>query len=122
MLPFRTTFKTRDDVMSKKINHDAKGIVITANAFFSGEVVYLGSAGWQPWISEARVFPDPDTAEQAMLFAAKPDQVVGAYVIEVETQEETIQPVQFREKIRAIGPTNYHHGKQEQAEVSDVSI
>ena len=44
---------------------------------------------------------------------ARPDIVVGAYAIAVEVTDKVMTPRKFREKIRAIGPTNYHHGKQE---------
>ena len=90
------------------------GIAITANDFFSGEVVYLGADGWQPWLSSALIYRDTEAAEPAMTTAARPDQVVGAYVIEVATNGKTLQPIQFRERIRALVPTNYRHGKQEQ--------
>ena len=116
------------DTEPRRAPEAERAIVITANAFFSGEVVYLGASGWQPWIGSAAVFEDVASAEQAMTIAARPDLVVGAYVIEVEVvpeagaDKDVLRPVQFREKIRALGPTNYHHGKQQQAGVSDVSL
>ncbi|MGC6484563.1 MAG: DUF2849 domain-containing protein [Candidatus Puniceispirillales bacterium] len=87
-------------------------IIITANDFTTGEVVYLSDRGWQPWIKAAHLYPDLDSADEAMAFAARPDEVVGAYVIAVELKDGVIVPTQFREKVRALGPTNYFHGKQ----------
>ena len=90
-----------------------EGYVITANGFASGEVLYLGRDGWQPWIDDARLFTDEQTAAQVIADEARPDIVVGAYSIAVEVAGKAVTPRSFREKIRAIGPTNYHHGKQE---------
>ena len=102
-------------------------LVITANDFASGAVVYVGEAGWVDAIRDAKVFADSAEAA-ASLEAAEvtPDVVIGAYTIEVSVSEDNgdangkaggktdITPLQFREKIRAIGPSNYHHGKQEE--------
>lgn len=87
-------------------------VIITANDFATGEVVYFGTDGWQPLISQAQCYPDPEQASQAMSFVARPDEVVGAYVIGVNHSSGQIIPTQFKEKIRALGPTNYDHGKQ----------
>ena len=110
-------------------------LVITANDFASGAVVYVGEAGWVDAIRDAKVFADSDEAAASLEAAeATPDVVIGAYTIEVSVSDANgnangkaggksngkaggktdITPLQFREKIRAIGPSNYHHGKQEE--------
>ena len=104
-------------------------LVITANDFASGAVVYVGEAGWVDAIRDAKVFAGSDEAAASLEAAeATPDVVIGAYTIEVSVSdangkdngngkaggETDITPLQFREKIRAIGPSNYHHGKQEE--------
>ena len=114
-------------------------LVITANDFASGAVVYVGEAGWVDAIRDAKVFADSAEAAASLEAAeATPDVVIGAYTIEVSVSDANgnaggkdngnasgksngkaggktdITPLQFREKIRAIGPSNYHHGKQEE--------
>ena len=110
-------------------------LVITANDFASGAVVYVGEAGWVDAIRDAKVFADSAEAAASLEAAeATPDVVIGTYTIEVSVSDANgkdngngndksngnaggktdITPLQFREKIRAIGPSNYHHGKQEE--------
>ncbi len=110
-------------------------LVITANDFASGAVVYVGEAGWVDAIRDAKIFADSAEAAASLEAAeATPDVVIGAYTIEVSVSDANgnangkasgnangkaggktdITPLQFREKIRAIGPSNYHHGKQEE--------
>ena len=110
-------------------------LVITANDFASGAVVYVGEAGWVDAIRDAKVFAGSAEAAASLEAAeATPDVVIGAYTIEVSVSDANgkdngnasgksngnaggktdITPLQFREKIRAIGPSNYHHGKQEE--------
>lgn len=112
--------------MNASRNDADKQIVVTANAFDTGEVVYLSQGGWTVDLASAQIFSDADQAQEAMVSAARPDLVVGAYLIDVEVDGRAtpavITPTQFREKIRAIGPTNYHHGKQEQEGVDHVSV
>ena len=90
-----------------------QGFIITSNGFASGEVLYLGHQGWQPWVYDARLFSNEQAAAQVIADVARPDIVVDAYAIAVEVTDKVMTPLKFREKIRAIGPTNYHHGKQE---------
>ena len=116
-------------------------LVITANDFASGAVVYVGEADWVDAIRDAKVFAGSAEAAASLEAAeATPDVVIGAYTIEVSVSDANgkdngngkdtgnangksngkaggktdITPLQFREKIRAIGPSNYHHGKQEE--------
>ena len=143
-------------------------LVITANDFASGAVVYVGEAGWVDAIRDAKVFAGSAEAAASLEAAeATPDVVIGAYTIEVSVSDANgnaggnangnasgnangdaggnangnasgnangdaggnangnaggktdITPLQFREKIRAIGPSNYHHGKQEEGTPQD---
>ena len=94
--------------------------VITANDFHSGEVVFWGGDAWVLRLRDACVFDRAEDAE-AMLTQFRPDQVVGAYVIEmVADAAGELQPKHIREAIRAKGPSNYFHGKQ--AEQDHVSL
>lgn len=99
------------------------GKVITANTFDRGAVVYLGRARWVSEIAEARVFTTDEEVEESLRNAnAMPDRLIGAYAIEVRVIGETISPVSVRERIRALGPGNYFHGKQAGDEAEHVSV
>jgi len=93
-----------------------KPSVITANALLEGDVVYLQDQTWVRDLSEAEVLTDEADAEIRLLEAsARVDEVVGVYLIPVGTENGGIQTTHFREAFRAKGPSNYAHGKQEQA-------
>lgn len=97
--------------------------VITANAFQSGEVVYRTQKGWADDLQLAEVFSDEDALTEALAQAAKAaHQVVGAYAIDVNVKGKRITPAQYREVIRASGPTNYHHGKDSEGVKGHVSV
>ncbi len=93
--------------------------VITANDFHSGAVVFWGGDAWLLRLRDACVFERAEDAE-AMLTQFRPEQVVGAYVIEVVADAGQLQAQHIREAIRARGPSNYFHGKQ--AEEDHVSL
>ncbi|MCE2518131.1 MAG: DUF2849 domain-containing protein [Alphaproteobacteria bacterium] len=95
--------------------------VVTANAFKTGEVVYAAPKGWVDDLQLAQVFTD-EAAVATVINAAQPHQVVGAYAIEVEAQGGQLAPRQYREVIRATGPTNYRHGKAEEGVRGHVSL
>lgn len=83
--------------------------IVTANHLASGDVVYLtGSAGWSRNIGDAAITPDAE-AGAALLAAAmaqaKMNIVVEPYLIPVDTDTTPPRPIQFRERIRAQGPT-----------------
>jgi sulfite reductase (NADPH) hemoprotein beta-component len=87
--------------------------VITANSFGSGEVIYLGLSGWVSRIEDAQVFSSEDLVEGALAKAnAAPSELIGPYAIAVKTDQGPVAPVSLRERIRALGPGNPHHGKQ----------
>jgi hypothetical protein len=87
--------------------------VITANDFYDGEVVFWsGTDQWEDLLVNAYAFDDLRDAE-GIITGLRPDQVVGAYAIPVTRNDlGKLTPTHLREFIRAAGPTNYFHGKQ----------
>ena len=99
--------------------------VITANAFGTGEVVYHADDGWVDDLQLARIFADDAVSADAIaavMAQAQPHQVVGVYAIAVDAHFKRITPVQYREVIRASGPTNYRHGKHDEGVRGHVSL
>lgn len=90
--------------------------VITANDLLKGDVVYLHGRTWVRDLSQAEVLTDEADAEIRLLVAcARAAEVVGVYLIPVETAQGSIKTTHFREAFRATGPSNYaSHGKQAQ--------
>ena len=105
--------------MSAPLKQPLAQYVITANDFHSGAVVFWGGDAWLLRLRDASVFDCAEDAE-SMLSQFRPDQVVGAYVIDVVADAGQLQPKHIREAIRARGPSNYFHGKQ--AEEDHVSL
>lgn len=92
--------------------------VVTANDLLEGDVIYLTAQGsWSRQLEDAVVVTEPDQAEALLEQAeAQVSEQVGAYLADVEIDESgTPQPAHFREAFRTRGPSNYFHGKQEQA-------
>ncbi len=87
---------------------------LTANRLTDGEVVFRKGAAWVERFGEAEVFDDDATAEDAEAHAkSQGTVVVDPYLIEVEAVEGGLAPVSYRERLRALGPTNKpDHGKQ----------
>ena len=84
---------------------------ITANRLIDGEVVFWNEGQWLERFAEAQVFADDDAHADAALDVAKgqPTVVVEPYFIDVEEAPTG----SYRERLRALGPTNLpHHGKQ----------
>ncbi|GFE64037.1 DUF2849 domain-containing protein [Litoreibacter roseus] len=88
--------------------------VVTANALLEGDVIYLTEADtWSRKIGEAEVIEDAAHGDLRLLLAqSQPDQVVGAYLADVQITDDGPQPTHFREEFRTRGPSNYAHGKQ----------
>ena len=88
--------------------------VVTANDLLRGDVIYQTATGWTRSLSDAEVLTDEADADLRLIDAVQQaDQVVGAYLAEVDTSNDTPTPTHFREDFRATGPSNYAHGKQE---------
>ncbi|MDA8803979.1 DUF2849 domain-containing protein [Amylibacter sp.] len=88
--------------------------VITANHLLNGNVVYLNSQfDWVNRLSDAKVFTDETSIEEAITNAnSQQHVVVGVYSINIAVINEIITPKHFREQFRNKGPSNYNHGKQ----------
>ncbi|MXY34247.1 MAG: DUF2849 domain-containing protein [Boseongicola sp. SB0664_bin_43] len=89
--------------------------VVTANSLLEGDTVWLTADDrWTRNISEAELLEDEAVAEDRLLFAiSQPDLVVGAYLADAAPGKNGPIPVHVREALRARGPSNYFHGKQE---------
>ena len=87
--------------------------VVTANHLLEGDVIYLtATRKWTRELADAGVV-DGDEAAALLAFAeAQLDEVVGAYLFDVDVTTGTPQPTHFREEFRTRGPSNYFHGKQ----------
>jgi hypothetical protein len=87
---------------------------LTANRLDDGEVVFWKAGAWVERFAEAELFDDDAAAEAAEAHAKGQITIaVDPYLIEVETVEGGVAPVSYRERLRALGPTNKpDHGKQ----------
>ena len=87
---------------------------LTANRLIDGEVVFWSRGRWVERFGEAELFHETAAAEAAEGQAkSQPTVVVEPYLIEVAQTAEGAAPTAYRERLRALGPTNTpHHGKQ----------
>jgi len=87
---------------------------LTANRLADGEVVFWSHGRWVERFSEAELFEDDGLANDAEAAGkSQPTVVVEPYLIEVAPVEDGMAPVAYRERLRALGPTNTpEHGKQ----------
>lgn len=86
---------------------------VTANRLSDGEVVFWNAGRWVDRFAEAELFTDDATADQAVELAAQPTVVVEPYLIEIVEENQSFAPLSYRERLRALGPTNHpQHGKQ----------
>jgi sulfite reductase (NADPH) hemoprotein beta-component len=87
---------------------------LTANRLADGEVVFWTGALWSERFAEAKLFEDVAEAETAESEAKRQiTQLIDPYLIEVMDMGGRVAPVSFRERLRALGPTNRtDHGKQ----------
>ena len=87
---------------------------LTANRLADGEVVFWNAGDWVERFADAEIFTDDVTAEVAETQAR--DQIrrlVDPYLIEVIEADGGAAPLSYRERLRALGPTNkLDHGKQ----------
>lgn len=93
--------------------------VVTANDLLEGDVIYLTADDrWTREHREAELIEDEAHAQIRLLFAAaQAARVVGPYLADARAGAEGPEPLHFREVFRTRGPSNYAHGKQEQAHV-----
>lgn len=87
---------------------------LTANRLADGEVVFWSHGRWVERFGEAELFVDETLAEAAEAAGkSQPTVVVEPYLIEIAESADGVAPVAYRERVRALGPTNTpQHGKQ----------
>src|SRR5271167_2107936 len=87
---------------------------LTANRLTDGEVVFLGRGRWVERFAAADLFEDEEAALAAEAHAkTQITLLVEPYLIDVAPVDGGVAPVSYRERLRALGPTNHHdHGKQ----------
>jgi hypothetical protein len=87
---------------------------LTANRLTDGEVVFWSHGRWVERFGEAELFEDEAAANDAEAAGkSQPTVVVEPYLIEVAPVDDGVAPVAYRERLRALGPTNMtDHGKQ----------
>lgn len=88
--------------------------VLTANDLNSGEVVFWNAGRWAVRFHDGERFDGEDAAAPALATAETQFTVVVApYLIDVEQIDGHWAPTAYRERLRALGPTNHpQHGKQ----------
>ena len=88
---------------------------LTANRLIDGEVVFWKAGQWVERFADAQLFGEADVeAAEAAEGHAKTQikVVVEPYLIDLMESEGLWAPVSYRERIRALGPSNLNHGKQ----------
>ena len=87
---------------------------LTGNLLADGEAVFWNGGRWVPRFKDAQLFDDDAAAEAAEAEAKLAlTVVVDPYLIDVIESEGLWAPLSFRERIRALGPSNHpQHGKQ----------
>lgn len=87
---------------------------LTGSRLADGEVIYLGQEGWVERFADAALFDDDAEAMAAEAHAkTEITLVVDTYLIDVITSDSGYAPLSFRERVRALGPTNKpEHGKK----------
>jgi hypothetical protein len=87
---------------------------LTANRLVDGEVVFWRLGQWVDQFADAELFADGDLAGEVAEGHAKnqPTSVVEPYLIDLVESAGRWAPLSYRERIRALGPTNLNHGKQ----------
>lgn len=95
--------------MAKAPKLDNQPQIVTANSLSTGDVVYLTNvASWSRNIADATIAPNAQAGAALLAVAeaqAKMNIVVAPYLIPVDTGVTPPKPIQFRERIRAFGPT-----------------
>jgi hypothetical protein len=88
--------------------------VLTGNRLADGEAVFWKDGRWVERFAEATVFADEAAATEAEASAKTQGTiVVDPYLIDLVESEGLWAPLSYRERIRALGPTNHPwHGKQ----------
>ncbi len=88
--------------------------VLTANGLATGEVVFWNKGRWVVSFSDAeRLDGDEPVAAAQATADGQSTVVVAPYMIDVEEVAGHWVPISYRERLRALGPSNTpQHGKQ----------
>ena len=88
--------------------------VLTANDLKTGEALFWNKGQWRVRFHDGEHFADDEVAGRFLAEAeGQPTVAVAPYLIDVEEVEGHWFPIAFRERLRALGPTNHpQHGKQ----------
>jgi hypothetical protein len=87
---------------------------LTANDLRTGDTVFWSQGRWVEQFADAEIF-EADAAADGALAQAETQMtlVVAPYLFDVQETPEGWAPVAYRERVRALGPTNHpQHGKQ----------
>jgi hypothetical protein len=87
---------------------------LTGNRLDDGEVVFWKAGQWVERFADADLFTGDDAAEATEAHGkTQLTVVVDPYLIDVAETENGLAPIAYRERLRALGPTNKpEHGKQ----------
>ncbi len=87
---------------------------LTANRLIDGEVVFWNGEAWVERFGAAKLYDDEAAAEAAEAHAkTQITLLIDPYLIEAAPVDGGFAPVGYRERLRALGPTNkLDHGKQ----------
>jgi len=87
---------------------------LTANRLSDGEVVFWNAGAWRERFWEAELFDNEVLADAAEAVArSQTTRLVDPYLIDVAAVDGGFAPISYRERLRALGPTNRQdHGKQ----------
>ena len=88
---------------------------LTGNLLGDGEAVFLGHSGeWETRFADAELFDDEEKALAAEARAkTQITVIVDPYLIDVIPSDNGWAPLSYRERVRALGPTNKpEHGKK----------
>jgi len=87
---------------------------LIANRLTDGEVVFWNEGAWVERFADAQLFSDDDLASAAEAKGqAEATVVVDVYLIDLVEAEGVWTPLSYRERLKALGPTNrLDHGKQ----------
>ena len=86
---------------------------LTANDLLTGDVVFWNDGRWVERFSQAELFDDGAADEALVAAEGQPTVVVAPYLIDLQDTAAGPVPVSYRERLRALGPTNRtDHGKQ----------
>jgi len=99
--------------------HNFTPKLVTANHLQRGDAIYWAASGWVDSPKDAILFTQEGSAHAALKKASQqPHIAVGPYFADASRGGDGYPiPIHFREAFRASGPSNYPHGKQEQADV-----